>query len=149
MTYHLRFSAIVFYVKLRTGVLLACSQNILCHSSVLTVDERYKLKRGYWGRMIYIILLECKRFVFIQRADWIKKRNMCGKSLIFYSPNEDSMPDFNAPKKFLFNERSIGTYDGFVTSVRGKFISIDYELLAIPKTLCNNFLDLFFFSRLS
>lgn len=70
--------------------------------------------------MFYILILESKRFLLIQRADWIENNTVGEKSLIFYSNDENSMPDFTAPKRFLLDEKSNATYDGFLVATRGE-----------------------------
>lgn len=71
--------------------------------------------------MFYIALLESRRFIVINRGDWIKDRRFGKKSLIFFSPDLNDEVNFNAPKKFLFDAKSPAVYNGFFKACFGEY----------------------------
>lgn len=103
-----------------TNITTSLSISFLFEASACFVSNKFSPK--LYIVMIFAVLLVNRRFVLIQREDWIKNPTIGEKSVVYFSVNINSTPDFNAPKKYLLDSVEDGVYDGFVKAILGKLI---------------------------
>lgn len=70
--------------------------------------------------MVFIIVLESRRFLIVHNEAWIEKPVPGCFSRYFFSPNENALPDFTTKNKYLFDNQQEGWYNCFVNRVFGK-----------------------------
>lgn len=70
--------------------------------------------------MVYFaVYLKQMRFVVLQER-WIENPEL-ESSKIYYSPREESDPDFSLPVNYFFDENKTSTYEAFLGQSFGKF----------------------------
>lgn len=67
----------------------------------------------------FVVLIESKRWVAVNR-DWVENPVLREQSKIFFSPNEQAVPDFSMPPQFYLKKECDGVYDCFVYKQFGK-----------------------------
>lgn len=73
----------------------------------------------------FVVFLESKRWIVV-RKQWIQNPNCGQKSAIFYTQNQNSVANFDAPTGFYLNERSECVYNAFIWREFGKYYMVLY-----------------------
>lgn len=68
----------------------------------------------------FVAYLESKRYIALKES-WIQNPILGKESKVFFSNDENTVPDFSLPIQFYLNNREDGVYDAFVYRKFGKY----------------------------
>lgn len=58
--------------------------------------------------------------VYLEKKEYFENRNLSKQTKIFFSPNQDEIPDFTKKTKFYVNKNQAQCYDAVVVKRFGK-----------------------------
>lgn len=71
--------------------------------------------------MVYFVaLIESSKWLAVKK-EWVQNPFLGQTSKIFFSPNENAVPDFTKPSEFYLNKDSDEVYNGFVYRQFGEY----------------------------